>query len=382
MAYFEHRSSGWMAQIRRKGWPVVAKTFDTKAEAKEWARHVEREMDTRAFVSTQAAEQTTFAEVAQRYRDEVMPELRGKKSDESRLRLLEAKFGHQTLASITAAQVSSFMNERGAIRAVQTVVHEINLLTRILRCCEIDWGITFPRGIPTQKVRKPQLNNARDRRLLPTEEHYLMAAMRESGARNPNPWIESLVVLAIETAARRSELLSLQWDNVSLTRRVMRVLGKNGGPTKNNDPSREVPLTSTAVACLQALPKSESGEVFPITEEAAKQSWERAVVRARRNYVHDRLRETLGDDAESEINALVFKKRAPGDRTSKLVQDLDKRDRTLVDLHFHDLRHEATSRLANLLQMHELMRVTGHKSSRMLARYYHPKVEDLARKLN
>jgi len=56
-------------------------------------------------------------------------------------------------------------------------------------------------------------------------------------------------------------------------------------------------------------------------------------------------------------------------------------DPMMIDLHFHDLRHEATSRLAEKLEMHELMKVTGHKSSAMLARYYHPGAEDLAQKL-
>ena len=56
-------------------------------------------------------------------------------------------------------------------------------------------------------------------------------------------------------------------------------------------------------------------------------------------------------------------------------------DKVLVDLTFHDLRHEATSRLADVFQMHELMKITGHKDSRMLARYYHPKISDLAKKL-
>lgn len=53
----------------------------------------------------------------------------------------------------------------------------------------------------------------------------------------------------------------------------------------------------------------------------------------------------------------------------------------MEDLHFHDLRREATSRLAERLEMHELMRVTGHKDTRMLARYYEPRPEDLAKKL-
>lgn len=53
----------------------------------------------------------------------------------------------------------------------------------------------------------------------------------------------------------------------------------------------------------------------------------------------------------------------------------------LINLRFHDLRHEATSRLAEIFPMHELTKITGHKDPRMLMRYYHPKAEDLALKL-
>ncbi|OYW91027.1 MAG: hypothetical protein B7Z23_08865 [Pseudomonadales bacterium 32-61-5] len=87
------------------------------------------------------------------------------------------------------------------------------------------------------------------------------------------------------------------------------------------------------------------------------------------------------DDPERELRSLVFKKRQPLPVTLRLWEEVQKTDQTLVDLHFHDLRHEATSRLADHFLLHELMKVTGHKSSSMLSRYYHPKAEDLARKL-
>lgn len=51
----------------------------------------------------------------------------------------------------------------------------------------------------------------------------------------------------------------------------------------------------------------------------------------------------------------------------------------LTDLRFHDLRHEATSRLAAIFSMHELTKITGHKDPRMLMRYYHPRAKDLAK---
>jgi integrase len=129
---------------------------------------------------------------------------------------------------------------------------------------------------------------------------------------------------------RQGEILSLEWKNVDLERRVARL------PITKNGDGRDVPLSPKAVAILRSIPRSLDGRVFPITVGALQTAWKFAVKRAGIN-----------------------------------------------DLHFHDLRHEATSRLAEILpNVVELSAVTGHKDLRMLKRYYHPKAEDLARKLD
>ncbi len=54
----------------------------------------------------------------------------------------------------------------------------------------------------------------------------------------------------------------------------------------------------------------------------------------------------------------------------------------IEDLRFHDLRHEATTRLFEQgLNIMEVASITGHKDLRMLRRYTHLKAEDLAKKL-
>ena len=51
-------------------------------------------------------------------------------------------------------------------------------------------------------------------------------------------------------------------------------------------------------------------------------------------------------------------------------------------LHFHDLRHEATSKFFEKgLNVMEVATITGHKDLRMLQRYTHLRAEDLAKKL-
>lgn len=384
MAVITQRDNGkWQAKVRRLGTPAQSKTFTTKADAQRWARSIEREIDTGAFIPSDKADKLLFEDAVSRYRREVLPTLRGHAQAETRLTRLEASFGKYAMSAITGAMIASYRDERLCAVAPQTVVHELGQLQRIFKRAAQEWGVQLPRGIPTLLVSKPRLPPGRDRRLNPGEESLLL----EQASSLAQPWVKSVIILAIETAGRQSELLSLTWAHVDLKRRVARLRGPDGRVTKNGSPYRDVPLSTRAVNTLDALPRSLNGLVFPISQNALQLSWERLCKSARKKHLMHRLRQLLAEAAlspleiESEIRALVFKKRSPSRLAVSEWALLEKEDQTLLDLHFHDLRHEATSRLADLLQMHELMKVTGHKTSAMLSRYYHPRAEDLAAKL-
>ncbi len=384
MANFTQRDSGkWQAKIRRKGWPDQSKAFQTLEAARQWATATEREMDIGAFINRNDAERTTVKDAAQRYVEEVLPSKRGGNRDIYKINRLVERFGQFSLASISSAMLSAYRDERLKVMAPQTVVHELNMLSRIFKACAMDWGIALPQGIPTALVRKPPVANERDRRLEPGEWPLLQLAL----AQCKSPFPLAAVEFAIETAARQSEIASLGWSEVDLVRQTARLRGVNAGKTKNGDPYRDIPLTKHAVAVLASLPQPNKGKVFPISQDALKQSWERSVDRARQAYVHAQLRRDLiqlGFDDKAvaaEIRALVYHKKTPRPETLELLAKIEKGDKTLVDLHFHDLRHEATTRLAEKLSMQELMKVTGHKSSAMIARYYHPRAAELAKKL-
>ena len=128
---------------------------------------------------------------------------------------------------------------------------------------------------------------------------------------------------------RRGELLSLAWEGVNLDLRVAHLdMTKNGS-------KRDVPLSSDAITLLRSLPHDISGNVFPLTVASLRGLWNRACRRA-----------------------------------------------GITDLHFHDLRHEATSRFFEKgLNVMEVATITGHKDLRMLQRYTHLRAEDLAKKL-
>ena len=144
-----------------------------------------------------------------------------------------------------------------------------------------------------------------------------------------SPWLAPIVQLALETGMRLGEIMGVKWPDVNLRSRVVRL-----SDTKNGT-RRDVPLSSRAVATLQALPKSLDGRVFPIAVETVKKAYHIAVERA-----------------------------------------------GIEDLRFHDLRHEANSRVFERgLDMMEVAAITGHKTLAMLKRYTHLRATDLARKL-
>jgi integrase len=385
MANFTRRESGkWQAKVRRDGWPAQSKTFDTKAAAEAWARSVEREMDTDSFISRDDAERTTFRAAAERYERDVLPSKRGKLQDSYVLKRMIEEFGAYSLAAITPAKLSAYRDERLKSVSPQTVIHELGMVSRIFKAAKLDWNIALPKGNPVEDVRKPSLNNERTRRLESNEEPLLLKALEGCASK----WPHAAAVLAIETAARQGELLSLKWEEIDLEQRVARVRGKDGGQTKNGDDFRDVPLSRRAVSLLKSLSPASKGKVLPLSQNALQLSWERAVNRARKEHVHALLRALLAKDGFDEkaqgreISALTFKKRDPSEITLKHLAEINGHDKVMVDLHFHDLRHESTTRLAEKLDMHELMKVTGHKTTRMLARYYHPRASDLAKKLD
>jgi integrase len=373
------KSGNWQAKVRRKGQPAISQSFQTKAAAEAWSRSVEREMDTNSFISPDESQKITFREIAERYELEILPSLRGKVQDGYVLKQMIEVFGDYTLINITSAKLSEFRDAKLKVLSPQTVKHQLGMVSRIFKAAILDWNISIPKGNPVANVRKPSIKNDRERRLEGNEEQLLIEALNDC----ESIWPITAVIFAIETAARQGEIFALTWQDINLEKRTARIRGLQGGITKNDDPYRDIPLSKRATELLSNLPKASKGLVFPITQNAMQLSWERAVRRARQKHVHGLLMQLLeanGFDKKSqdqEIKALIYKKRNPSDITLNLLQAIEADDKVLVDLHFHDLRHEATTRLAEKLPMHQLMKVTGHKSTRMLARYYHPRAEEM-----
>ncbi len=343
----------WQARIRKKGHPPLTRTFDRKASAEAWARQVEAEMERGTFVSRAESESTTLAEVLRRYAAEVTPAKRSAENERGRIdMILRDPIASLSLAALDGSAVAAFRDRRMEVNAPKSVRNDLVLLRHVLQVADREWRLHLPRGNPVDAVRKPQVPRGRDRRLLPGEETRLLAACRAYGGP-----IESLVVLALETAMRRGELAAMRWEH--LDGKVLSV-----PETKTGEP-RRVPLSTRAREVLAGLPRRLDGWVWGIRADSITQAFDRAVKRGRADY-------------EAACSGATECR----DRGEKPGAPVQPDPRMLRDLRFHDLRHEATSRLFEKgLNPMEVAAITGHKTLQMLKRYTHLRAEDLVERL-
>lgn len=326
MASFRQRGGKWQARVIRDGYPAQTKTFATKADAEKWARALESEIDKGQFVNVSEAQRTTLGDVIARYLAEVTPSMKGASEDTIRLKaIIRRPIAQWSMANLSAARIAAYRDERLKEVSAGTVIRELAHLSAIINHARREWGINVPN--PIQMVRKPQSPQARSRVLTEEEVSKLLQALEPIGRRSH--WTKPAVQLALATAMRRGELLSLRWEHVDLNGRTAFL-----PDTKNGD-SRTVPLSTAAVQVLAGLPRHISGAVFPVKFFTLDAAFKRGVRRA-----------------------------------------------GLDGVRFHDLRRTAITRMAEKLpNVIELAAVSGHKSLMVLKRYYRPTAMELAQKL-
>jgi len=310
----------WEVRIRRKGYPYQFKTFERKSDAESWANDIESEMGRGLFISRKEAEQTCLKDALDRFEKEFAEGYAQPKQVKSRIRKVKEKpLAEMILANIRGKDVAVYIDSRKDDGlASQTILHEVNLISRVFEISRKDWGMESLRN-PTKFVNKPKQSKPRTRRLEEGEEEKLFDKLSEE--------LKPIVSFALETAMRRGEIARMRWNRVDLKKRYVHL-----PKTKNGD-ARSVPLSSAALRILKGIPQQIGGHVFPIHPDDISKDFKEAA-----------------DDAG------------------------------LIDLRFHDLRHEATSRLfeKTRLDIMQIKSITGHKSFQMLDRYTHLRAHELA----
>jgi integrase len=313
----------WQAIVRRKGYPAQSKSFELRKDAEKWGRQQERLIDAGEWVDRKEAHQTTVGDLLKRYATEVSSTKRGKDVELIRLATIQRHpIARYSAAAVTGQLLAEWRDKRLKEVSTGTVAREMQLISHVFAVAIREWGIALHSN-PVGLVRKPPPGKPRDRILTDDQRANLVSACSQC----QNPWVQPTVIFALETATRRGEILALTWNDVDLQRATAKVSGKTG--------SRTIPLSPTCMSMLKILPRSLVGRVFPVTIETLKQAYQRAVTRAGIN-----------------------------------------------DFTFHDLRHDALTRLAKLgFNVLELRAISGHTTANMLQRYVSIDAGDLARKM-
>jgi len=325
----QHGQTCYRAQVRRKGAPPLSATFTKLSDARKWVQVTEAAIIEGRHFKTAEAKRHTLADLIDRYIADTLPH-KGTSSIRKQTQQLgwwKAHLGHCRVADITPPLIAEHrdMLRRGTTprhttRGNTTVNLYLAALSHVFTIAIREWQ--WCNDNPVHKITKPRLPRGRIRFLSDEERHRLLAVCQKS----QNPYLHTIVVLALATGARRGELLSLCWADVDLKRATLTFQH-----TKNGE-RRTVPLTGQALTLMQQHAKVRRLAtllVFPNptgTRPAnIRAAWQGAVRRA-----------------------------------------------GIENFRFHDLRHSAASYLAmSGASLHEIAEVLGHKTLAMVKRYAH-----------
>ncbi len=334
-------SSTWKAVIRKRGWPTVIKTFRTKRDATDWARRTEDEMVRGVFVDRGASERMLLKKALDRYIAEVSPTKRPStaRREKQSSANLKAVLGDYSLSALMPDIIADYRDRRlGEGLSASSVRLELALLSHLFTVAIKEWrtGLIYN---PVANIRKPPPHPGRNRRLSAHEEKTLLRACDK----HSNPMLGQIVRLALYTGMRAGEISTLRRRQVDLKKRVVILTQTKSGST------RTVPLSRAAVTVLRT---ALANPVRPIDTD------------------------------------LVFFGEPGRDKLRRPYEFRPQWHRTLATtgikgLRFHDLRHEAVSRLVEAgLGDQEVAAISGHKSMQMLRRYTHLRAEDLVHRLD
>ena len=402
----------WLVRFRERGHKSMSATFGTLKEAEDFILQVTAERRRGLFVDYAASLKVTVAELCvrylldespkhkshsitaytlegwledsgpagqkhlERYREELqsrglqvrIPKFQMRKSS------VELNWLHKPLASVTTVDIEAFINERLEVVEPSTVDREIDRLKDVFKIATTVWDYALAKN-PMAAVRRPKYFNERDRRVAPGEETRLLrtlaqldteravearlgtlaqaeleekeftsvsarkkvlaacrAALRPLAERTAHvlPYLQVFYLFQVMTGARRGETVNLTWDRIDFEAKTAFL-----PETKNGRP-RKLALRQDLLDLLRELPR-DTDRIFAVGLDYLVGAWTKAC--------------NLGK---------------------------------IEDLHIHDLRHEAISRLAETgkFTLPELQVFSGHRDVRMLMRYAHLCATQLAGKLD
>lgn len=329
MATITKNGNNWRARVRRKG-VNKSQQFRTKAQAEAWATDLEAKILSGTYNT--GIPFITFAEVIDKYIKEVSIHKKSYREERLRLfRLMEMPLGRIYLIDLNEDDFRLWRDERLSKVSVASVLREWNTLSHIMTMACGEWK--FLKENPLKNVRKPKTPHERTRRYHADEIEKLTFVSGFSLNQTPLTTLSragGAMLFALETAMRAGEICNAKWKDYNRQTRILHI------PMSKNGHSRNVPLSTKAVAILDTMAQLSIGE----------------------------------DDLIFQMNARNLDANF---RKLKTRAGLDN-----ADLHFHDTRREALTRLAEKVDVMTLAKISGHREIKILLNtYYVPKMENV-----
>jgi len=182
MATIRRRGATWQVQVRRQGHAALSRTFRLKADAEQWARQKEAELDRGELpVDTRVLRSHTLAHLLERYANSVVPRKRAGDRELYMLRIvLRHPFSRLSLHRLTPAEIAKYRDERLAVVTGATVRRELAIVRHCLQVARNEWGFVLPSN-PVDQVKLPPPNAPRTRRASAGELERLLDACEAKG---------------------------------------------------------------------------------------------------------------------------------------------------------------------------------------------------------
>jgi integrase len=344
MANIRQLASGhWQVQIRLKG-RRATETFVRRDHAREWATEAEGQADRgQAPSGRRARGAKTFGALIDLHIDDMKDV--GKppgRSKSATLDMLQRELGALRIGELDRERLIRFGRERAKKGAGPvTLGQDIGAIKLVLSHAAAVHGVEAtvePVQLARMALKRLGLvgkGNERDRR--PTEDELKKLFAHFDGNDRQLIPMSRIIKFAIATAMRQEEICRVTWNDLNLRTKMLTIRDRKDPREKKGNDQR-IPLLAVsgydAMALIEeqrSIRSNEDDRIFPYVHKSAGTAFTRAV-----------------------------------------------RDLKIEDLHFHDLRHEGTSRLfeAGFL-IQQVALVTGHKDWKMLRRYTHLKPEAL-----
>ena len=317
------KNKRFIAEVCKHG-QRKSKTFDNKVQAMAWAAETESSLSPDALVNGK-----TLKELFIRYRDEVSPSKKCYRSEFNRLnKFSRDPIAHMPLMEVRQTHFDTWIETSLTRIKSSSVNRDLNLLSAVF---EQGKRWRWISQNPIRGIRRPKNPQPRDRRISDHEIEKILDALGFDGERveTIRDIIAVAFLFALETAMRQGEIWGLEWQDVFLEKRYLRL-----HETKNGT-RRDVPLSTEAIRLLTLLAPKEIGRVFTSSQQSSGTIFRRCLQLA-----------------------------------------------GIKGLTFHDTRHEALTRLAKKLPLLDLARMVGHRDPRSLMIYYNPTAEEIAQQLD